>query len=55
VLIATGPNAQTFALPENSQEVIGKLSLRFHSRTLPAADCSERGHPSFGSPSQAHR
>jgi len=55
VLIGTGPNAQTFALPENSQEVIGKLSLRFHSRTLPAADCSERGHPCFGSPSQAHR
>jgi hypothetical protein len=55
VLTGTGANAQTFALPENSQDVIGKLSLRFHSRTLPAADCSERGRPSFGSPSQAHR
>jgi hypothetical protein len=57
VLAGTGPNAQTFALPENSQDVMGKLSLRFqHSRTFLPADCSEREHASFGSPShQAHR
>jgi hypothetical protein len=31
VLAGTGPDAQTFAVPENSQDVIGKLSLRFWS------------------------
>jgi hypothetical protein len=30
-LAGTGPDAQTFAVPENSQDVIGKLSLRFWS------------------------
>jgi hypothetical protein len=49
VLAGTGPDVQTFALPENSQDVIGKLSLRFHSRTRLAACCSEREHASFGS------
>src|SRR5437879_3551360 len=55
ILAGTGPDAQTFGLPENSQDVIGKLSLPFHSRTRLAACCSEREHASFGSPSQAHR
>jgi hypothetical protein len=53
VLASTGPDAQNFALPENSQDVIGKLLLRFHSRTRLAACCSEREHASFGCPSQA--
>jgi hypothetical protein len=45
VLAGAGPDAQTFALPENSQDVIGKLSFCFHARIRPAARRSDRSMP----------
>src|SRR5258708_18207888 len=45
VLAGAGPDAQTFALLENSQDVIGKLSFCFHARFRPAARRSDRSMP----------
>src|SRR5260370_31651218 len=45
VLAGPAPNAQTFALLENSQDVIGKLSFCFHARIRPAARRSDRSMP----------
>ena len=45
VLAGAGPDAQTFALPENGQDVIGKLAFCFHARIRPAARRSDRSMP----------